>query len=101
MARPVTLFTGQWADLEFAELAPKVKEMGYDVQERDVDRSEFYDASEAFFCGTGWEVTPLNEVDGSSVGDGKPGEITQALQKVYFDLVNGVSDDNRGWLTEV
>mgnify|MGYP001823479108 CR=1 FL=1 len=30
MARPVTLFTGQWADLEFKDLLPKVKEMGYD-----------------------------------------------------------------------
>ena len=30
MARPVTLFTGQWADLPLAELAPLAKEMGYD-----------------------------------------------------------------------
>ena len=30
MSRPVTLFTGQWADLPLAELLPKVKEMGYD-----------------------------------------------------------------------
>ncbi len=30
MSRPVTLFTGQWADLTLAELAPKVKAMGYD-----------------------------------------------------------------------
>jgi len=30
MPRPVTLFTGQWADLSLAELAPKVKSMGYD-----------------------------------------------------------------------
>ncbi len=30
MPRPVTLFTGQWADLPLAELAPKVKAMGYD-----------------------------------------------------------------------
>ncbi|MDQ3701690.1 MAG: TIM barrel protein, partial [Chloroflexota bacterium] len=30
MARPVTLFTGQWADLPLAELAPKAKEFGYD-----------------------------------------------------------------------
>ena len=28
--RPVTLFTGQWADLSMDELLPKVKEMGYD-----------------------------------------------------------------------
>ncbi len=30
MARPVTLFTGQWADLPIAELLPQVKNMGYD-----------------------------------------------------------------------
>jgi len=30
MARPVTLFTGQWADLPLAELAPRAKEMGFD-----------------------------------------------------------------------
>lgn len=30
MARPVTLFTGQWADLPLAELAPKVRDFGYD-----------------------------------------------------------------------
>ena len=30
MARPVTLFTGQWADLSLDELAPLAKEMGYD-----------------------------------------------------------------------
>ena len=30
MARPVTLFTGQWADLPLAELAPLARSMGYD-----------------------------------------------------------------------
>lgn len=30
MSRPVTLFTGQWADLPIVELAPLVKRMGYD-----------------------------------------------------------------------
>jgi len=30
MARPVTLFTGQWADLPLSELAPRAKEMGFD-----------------------------------------------------------------------
>jgi sugar phosphate isomerase/epimerase len=30
MARPITLFTGQWADLPLAELAPLAKKMGYD-----------------------------------------------------------------------
>ena len=30
MPRPLTLFTGQWADLPLAELAPIIKSMGYD-----------------------------------------------------------------------
>ena len=30
MPRPVTLFTGQWADLSLADLLPIVKKMGYD-----------------------------------------------------------------------
>lgn len=30
MGRPITLFTGQWADLPLAELAPLAKRMGYD-----------------------------------------------------------------------
>src|SRR5271154_5442308 len=30
MPRPVTLFTGQWADLPLEKLAPLVKAMGYD-----------------------------------------------------------------------
>ena len=30
MARPVTLFTGQWADLSLADLAKKMSEIGYD-----------------------------------------------------------------------
>ena len=76
-------------------------EMGIEVKERDLDRSEFYDASEAFFCGTGWEVTPINDIDGAPVGDGKPGELTRKLQQAYFDLTLGVIEDKRGWLTEI
>jgi sugar phosphate isomerase/epimerase len=30
MSRPVTIFTGQWADLPFEELCRKVKGWGYD-----------------------------------------------------------------------
>ncbi len=30
MARPVTIFTGQWADLPLTKLAPKIKSFGYD-----------------------------------------------------------------------
>jgi len=53
MARPVTLFTGQWADLSLAELAPLAKKMGFDGLELacwgdhiDVDRG----ATDQAYC---------------------------------------------------
>ena len=75
-------------------------EMGVDTVERDVDRSEFFAVSEAFFCGTGWEITPVNAVDGSPIGAGRPGPITKRLQKAYFDLVTGASGEHPEWITE-
>ena len=78
-----------------------LRDMGIATRERDVDRSEFLAASEAFFCGTGWEITPINAVDGAPVGAGCPGEITRRLQAVYFDLVRGVTDHRPEWISEV
>jgi len=78
-----------------------LSEMGIATSERDVDRSEFFAASEAFFCGTGWEITPINAVDGAPIGAGRPGEVTRRVQKTYFDLVYGVSGDRAEWISEV
>lgn len=74
---------------------------GVKVEEREVDRSEFFAASEAFFCGTGAEITPIVEVDRVPVGEGKPGPLTVALQEAYFDAAFGRVDDTNKWLTEV
>lgn len=76
-------------------------EMGVPVQERDMDRTEFFDASEAFFCGTGAEITPIVDVDGDRIGDGRIGAVTKALQEVYFDIAHGRVSDRAEWRTEV
>ena len=78
-----------------------LRDMGIATHERDVDRSEFLAASEAFFCGTGWEITPINSVDGTAIGPGCPGAITRKLQREYFDLVKGVSCQYPEWISEV
>jgi branched-chain amino acid aminotransferase len=75
--------------------------LGLPVEERPVDRSELLDAEEAFFCGTGWEVTPIVDIDGVPVGDGRRGPRTKRLQDTYFDLVYGRGNDRDGWLTTV
>jgi branched-chain amino acid aminotransferase len=78
-----------------------LQEIGVETVERDVDRSELYIADEVFFMGTGWEILPVTTVDGLQVGDGRPGPITERLQRRYARLVRGESGDHHEWLTEV
>ena len=69
--------------------------------EREMDRSEILAADEAFFCGTGWEITPLVNVDGTNIGNGEPGPLTKALQNVYSDIVHGRDNAYVEWRTAV
>jgi branched-chain amino acid aminotransferase len=75
--------------------------LGLRVQEREIDRTELYIADEAFFCGSGWEITPIRSVDRYAVGAGQPGPITKRLQEVYFSVVEGRVPQYRHWLTPV
>jgi branched-chain amino acid aminotransferase len=76
-------------------------EAGFKTAERDVDRSELYAAEEAFFCGTGWEITPVISIDGLPVGAGSPGPVVRKIQKVYFDVVEGNETAHEEWRTPV
>jgi branched-chain amino acid aminotransferase len=76
-------------------------EMGLQVAERDVDRTELYLADEVFFCGSAWEVTPITSVDRFPVGDGTIGPVTRQLRQLYRDAVCGRLPQYRRWLTPV
>ncbi|MDX8409379.1 MAG: branched-chain amino acid transaminase [Mariprofundales bacterium] len=76
-------------------------EGGVKVVEKRITRDEVYVADEAFFTGTAAEVTPIREVDGRTIGNGKPGSITKALQEAYFDAVRGTDSTRHHWLTLV
>jgi branched-chain amino acid aminotransferase len=60
-----------------------------------------YIADEAFFTGPAAEVTPIREVDGRSIGNGKRGPITEQLQTLYFDVVHGRAEPYTKWLSFV
>ena len=77
------------------------EEHGYTVREKRLTRDEFYIADEAFFTGTAAEVTPIRELDGRIIGEGKRGPVTEELQTVYFDLVRDKHDRHQEWLTHV
>src|SRR5438132_122909 len=72
-----------------------------DVVERSIDRTEVYQADEAFLCGTGVQVASIVEVDGRPVGSGRPGTLTLGLQEAYFRAVRGADPRYRQWCTPV
>jgi len=76
-------------------------DLGLEVLERSVDRTELYVADEVFFCGTGAQVSPIVEIDRRAVGDGKPGPITSAIQGLYFRVVRGEAPGYLDWCTPV
>ena len=77
------------------------KEMGFEVQERLIARSELYMCEEAFFTGTAAEITPIVSIDNRPVGDGSIGPITRKLKTRYFEVVMGKVDKYKTWVTEI
>lgn len=81
------------------ELAKDV--LGLEVEERAIDRSELYISDEAFYCGTGAQVSPIVSIDNRDLGDGTVGPIAKDLQKLYFDVVKGRVPKYKKWCMPV
>jgi branched-chain amino acid aminotransferase len=77
------------------------EELGLDVVERSIDRTELYTAEEVFLCGTGAQVAPVIEIDRRRVGDGEPGPLTMRIQDLYLSVVTGRNEKYAEWLTPV
>ena len=76
-------------------------DMGREVRERSIDRTELYGADEIFLCGTGAQISPVIEIDRRTIGNGRPGPISRELSRTYFDAVRGRLSAYRDWLTPV
>jgi branched-chain amino acid aminotransferase len=77
------------------------KELGIDVVERPIDRSELYICDELFFTGTAVGIAPVTQVDHRLVKDGSIGAISHELQRVYFNATRGHLRAYWHWLTPV
>ncbi len=77
------------------------KDNGIEIKEERFTRDEMYLADEAFFTGTAAEVTPIRELDGRIIGEGKRGRITEKLQSIFFEAVKGKDQKYESWLTYV
>jgi branched-chain amino acid aminotransferase len=76
-------------------------DLGFEVVERDIARAELYLADEVYVTGTAAELTPVREIDDHPVGDGRPGEITRAVQAAFEDALHGRTERYREWLDPV
>jgi branched-chain amino acid aminotransferase len=76
-------------------------ELGIDVIERRIPKSDVVVADEFFMTGTAAHVTPVLSVDGRKIGDGSIGPVTAKLQELYFDIVKGKNDKYADWLLPV
>ena len=77
------------------------RDLNYSVEETNISVDDVKSSDEAFFTGTAAEVTPIIQVDNVKINNGKPGEITKKIQKIYFDLIRGKIDEYSSWLTQV
>ena len=77
------------------------KDLGYQIVEREIPRTEIYFSDEVFLTGTAAEITPVISVDDKKIGDGKVGKITGKIRTIYSDITMGRNKKYSKWITPV
>jgi branched-chain amino acid aminotransferase len=77
------------------------EQLGIEVVERPVDRTELYLADEVFTVGTAAEITPILSVDKYQVGSGEIGPVTAQLQALLDEILRGTDERYPEWRTTV
>jgi len=77
------------------------EDLGLEVVERSIDRTEVYLCDEFLLCGTAAQVTAVTRVDHRPVGSGRMGPITTSLRQLYDDAVRGRTPKHRSWVEPV
>jgi D-alanine transaminase len=66
------------------ELLPMCRQLGIDAAERPFTVAEAKAAREAFITAASIGVIPVVKIDGSPIGDGKPGPVAKRLRAAYW-----------------
>ena len=93
------LSSGALEGITRASVMTIARDLGIDVREDNLLRSDLYLADEAFLTGTAAEIVPMRSVDDREIGE--PGEITRKIQEIYFATVHGEEDRYKDWLEYV
>lgn len=76
------------------------KNLGFNVIERGIDRTEVYTCDEAFLCGSAMEVTPVFSIDRYQLTT-EAGVITKMIHKKYLDIARGNDEEFFNWVTPI
>jgi len=79
--------TGALAGITRERVMKLAKDLKYTVVERNITPNELFNADEVFFTGTAAEVVPVREINGRTIGEGKPGPVTKRLMKEFSKIV--------------
>lgn len=77
------------------------RELGLEVVERRIRRSELYLADEVFLTGTAAHVTPVGELDNRTIGNGDVGPVARSLRDLYLGLIRGNDSRYSDWCVAV
>jgi branched-chain amino acid aminotransferase len=77
------------------------EEMGVEVVERSVDRTELFLADEVFLSGTGVQLSAVTRIDYRPIGSGSMGPLVRQLRDLYFNVVRGLVPKYRSWCIPV
>jgi branched-chain amino acid aminotransferase len=77
------------------------KELGLDVVERSIDRTEVFIAEEMFMTGTAAQVAAVTKIDHRPVGSGSMGPITSNLRAAFDNIVRAKNPKFLHWNVEV
>ena len=74
------------------------RDMGVEVVEKDITRSELYMADEAFMTGTAAEISPIRAIDNRLIGGGSIGPITKRAGEAFPRGAMGQDPKYAKWL---
>ncbi len=78
-----------------------VQDLGIEIIERPIERSELYVADEVFLTGTGCQVAWVEQIDKRKIADGNIGPVTSKLKEKFFKVVKGKDVQYEEWYTKI
>ena len=76
-------------------------QLGMELEERRIRRSELYFAEEVFLTGTAAHIQAVGELDNRFIANGSMGQMTGQINSIYQKAIRGELSEYKNWCTEI